>query len=95
MSRQIPQEELNKKFSYRFKQWMKGEVDSYVGLVEMQRQEEIKNTKYTDLTAESWSDVERIRKARGYKIQWAVRFAVLHDIPVPHKYDNMRRIIGI
>ena len=66
-----------------------------IDLVEMQRQEEIKNTKYTDLTAETWSDVERIRKARGYKIQWAVRFAVLHDIPVPHKYDNMRRIIGI
>lgn len=66
-----------------------------IDLVEMQRQEEIKNTKYTDLTAESWSDVERIRKARGYKIQWAVRFAVLHDIAVPHKYDNMRRIIGV
>lgn len=66
-----------------------------IDLVEMQRQEAIKNTKYTDLTAETWSDVERIRKARGYKIQWAVRFAVLHEIPVPHKYDNMRRIIGI
>lgn len=66
-----------------------------IDLVEMQRQEEIKNTKYADLTAETWSDVERIRKARGYKIQWAVRFAVLHEIPVPHKYDNMRRIIGI
>ena len=66
-----------------------------IDLVEMQRQEDIKNTKYSDLTAESWSDVERIRKARGYKIQWAVRFAVLHDIAVPHKYDNMRRIIGV
>ncbi len=66
-----------------------------IDLVEMQRQEDIKNTKYADLSAETWSDVERIRKARGYKIQWAVRFAVLHEIPVPHKYDNMRRIIGI
>lgn len=66
-----------------------------IDLVEMQRQEDIKNTKYADLTAETWSDVERIRKARGYKIQWAVRFAVLHEIPVPHKYDNMRRIIGV
>ena len=66
-----------------------------IDLVEMKRQEAIKNTKYTDLTAETWSDVERIRKARGYKIQWAVRFAVLHDIAVPHKYDNMRRIIGV
>lgn len=66
-----------------------------IDLVEMQRQEDIKNTKYADLTAETWSDVERIRKARGYKIQWAVRFAVLHEIPVPHKYDNMRRIIRV
>jgi len=66
-----------------------------IDLVEMKRQEDIKNTKYSDLTAESWSDVERIRKARGYKIQWAVRFAVLHDIAVPHKYDTMRRIIGV
>ena len=41
MSRQIPQDELNQKKSYRFKQWMKGEVDQYVGLVEMQRQEEV------------------------------------------------------
>ena len=66
-----------------------------IDLVEMKRQEDIKNTKYADLTAETWSDVERIRKARGYKIQWAVRFAVLHDIAIPHKYDNMRRIIGV
>ena len=40
MSRQIPQDELNKKKSYRFQQWMKGEVDQYVGIVEMQRQDE-------------------------------------------------------
>ena len=40
MSRQIPQDELNKKFSYRLKQWIKGDVDQYVGLVEMKRQEE-------------------------------------------------------
>lgn len=66
-----------------------------IDLVEMQRQEAIKNTKYTDLTAETWSDVERIRKARGYKIQWAVRFAVLHEIPVPGKYAYMRKVIGV
>lgn len=41
MSKQIPQDELNKKKSYRIKQWMKGEVDQYVGLIEMHRQEEI------------------------------------------------------
>ena len=41
MSKQIPQDELNKKKSYRFMQWMKGDVDQYVGLVEMHRQEEV------------------------------------------------------
>lgn len=66
-----------------------------IDLVEMQRQEDIKNTKYSDLTAESWADVERIRKARGYKIQWAVRFAALHEIPIPSKYNYMRKVIGV
>lgn len=41
MSKQIPKDELKKKKSYRMQQWMKGEVDQYVGLVEMHRQEEI------------------------------------------------------
>ena len=41
MSKQIPQDELNKKKSYRFKQWMQGEIDQYVGIVEMRRQEEV------------------------------------------------------
>lgn len=41
MSRQLPQEELNQKKSYRIKQWMKGDVDLYVGILEMKRQEEL------------------------------------------------------
>ena len=41
MSRRIPQDELNKKKSYIFKQWMQGEIDQYVGIVEMKRQDEI------------------------------------------------------
>ena len=41
MSKQIPQDELNKKLSYRLKQWIKGDVDQYVGIVEMQRHEEV------------------------------------------------------
>ncbi len=41
MSRQLPQDELNQKKSYRIRQWMKGDVDLYVGILEMKRQEEI------------------------------------------------------
>ena len=40
MSKQIPQKELNKKFSYRLKQWFLGESDTYVGLLESKPQEE-------------------------------------------------------
>lgn len=41
MSKQIPQDELNKKKSYVFKKWMQGEIDQYVGFLEMHRQEEV------------------------------------------------------
>ena len=41
MSRHLPQDELNNKKSYRVQQWIKGEVDQYVGIVEMHRQEEV------------------------------------------------------
>lgn len=40
MSRQIPKDELKKKKSYFLKQWITGETDAYVGLMEMHRQEE-------------------------------------------------------
>ena len=40
MSKKIPQDELKKKKSYQLKQWLKGEVDPYIGLVEMKPQEE-------------------------------------------------------
>lgn len=40
MSRQIPQEELNKKWSYRFKKWFTGEADTYVGILESHPQKD-------------------------------------------------------
>ena len=42
MSKQIPKDELNKKLSYRFKQWFSGEADTYVGILESIPQKEIK-----------------------------------------------------
>ena len=64
-----------------------------IDLVEVQRQENIKNTSYWDLNPQSWADIEEIRKARGYKIQWAIRYADAHDIPVPSRYAYMRRFM--
>ena len=66
-----------------------------VDLVELKRQDDIRAAKYGDLSAETWADVEEIRQARGYKIQWAVRYAAGHGIAIPSKYGYMRHIIGI
>ena len=66
-----------------------------IDLVEMKRQDDIRNTSYFDLHPQSWSEIEEIRKARGYKIQWAVRYAAKHGIAIPNKYAYMRRIIGV
>lgn len=66
-----------------------------VDLVELKRQDDIRNKKYSELDAKTWADVEEIRKARGYKIQWAVRYAVAHGITIPSKYSYMRKMIGV
>lgn len=39
MSRKVPEERYRKTFSYRFRQWLDGTKDPFLGEVEMQRQE--------------------------------------------------------
>lgn len=66
-----------------------------VDLVEIRRQEDIRNTPYNSLAPQTWADIIEIQRARGYKIQWAVRYAVARGIPIPRKYSYMRRVIGV
>jgi len=73
MSKQIPQDELNNKFSYRFKQWMKGDVDQYVGLLEMHRQDEVGVTK---------------REANRHKKEQDKLFAEIYDTEHNKVYKN-------
>lgn len=73
MSKQIPQDELNKKFSYRFKQWMQGDVDQYVGLVEMHKQDEVGVTK---------------REASKHKKEQDKLFAEIYDTENNKVYKN-------
>ena len=40
MSKKVPQEQYEKTFSYKFKRWLDGTKDPFVGTVEMKRQEE-------------------------------------------------------
>lgn len=66
-----------------------------IDLVEMKRQDDIRNTKLRDAVLETWPQVVEFQKLHGYKFAWCIRYAAMNDIPIPHKYDNMRRIIGV
>lgn len=66
-----------------------------IDLVEMQRQEDIKNTRLADAQLETWTEVVEFQKLHGYKFAWCIRFAAMHEIPIPRKYNYMRRIIGV
>lgn len=66
-----------------------------IDLVEMKRQEDIKNTKLADADLKTWPEIVEFQKLHKYKFAWCIRYAAVNDIPIPHKYDNMRRIIGI
>lgn len=66
-----------------------------VDLVEMKRQDDIRNTRLSDAELHTWAEVVEFQKLHGYKFAWCVRYAVNHDIPVPGKYAYMRRIIGV
>lgn len=66
-----------------------------IDLVEMKRQDDIRNTRLADAVLETWAQVVEFQKIHKYKFAWCIRYAAVNDIPIPHKYDNMRRIIGI
>lgn len=66
-----------------------------IDLVEMKRQDDIKNTRLADAELQTWSEVVEFQKLHKYKFAWCVRYAVTHDIPIPNKYNYMRRVIGV
>lgn len=66
-----------------------------IDLVEMKRQDDIRNTRLADAVLETWAQVVEFQKIHKYKFAWCIRYAAVNDIPIPHKYDNMRRIIGV
>lgn len=66
-----------------------------IDLVEMKRQNDIKNTRLADAELHTWPEVVEFQKLHGYKFAWCLRYAADHDIPIPRKYAYMRRIIGV
>ena len=66
-----------------------------IDLVEIARQNNIKNTKLSDAKLETWESVVEFQKAHKYKFPWCLHYASTHDIPIPSKYNKMRRIINL
>lgn len=66
-----------------------------IDLVELQRQNDLKNTRLADAELHTWVEVVEFQKAHGYKFSWCLYYAIAHDIPVPSKYSYMRKVLGI
>ena len=66
-----------------------------VDLVEMKRQDDIKNTRLADADLKTWPEVVEFQKLHKYKFAWCVRYAAMNDIPIPSKYNYMRKVIGV
>ncbi len=66
-----------------------------IDLVEMQRQEDIRNTRLSDADLRTWPEVVEFQKLHKYKFAWCIRYAAMNDIPIPDKYNYMRKVIGV
>ena len=66
-----------------------------VDLVELKRQEDIKNTRLADADLKTWSEIVEFQKLHNYKFAWCIRYAVKNGVPIPKKYSYMRRVIGV
>ncbi|MCQ2555475.1 MAG: DEAD/DEAH box helicase [Clostridia bacterium] len=63
-----------------------------VDLVEIQKQEELKNVNYNEYQKfTTFEQLAEFQKARGYRIQWTIRKCDELGIKVPGKYSYMRR----
>ena len=57
-----------------------------VDLVELKRQEDIRNTSPSEAELKTWEEVVEFQKLHKYHFNWCIRYAKAHDIPIPPKY---------
>ena len=60
-----------------------------VDLIEVQHQEEIRNTKLRDADLHTWEEIVEFQKIHKYKFAWCLRYAIAHEIEYPNKYRYM------
>lgn len=66
-----------------------------IDLVEVKRQENLRNTRLQDAELNTWAEVVEFQKAHKYKFSWCLYYASAHSIEIPPKYSYMRKVIGI
>lgn len=66
-----------------------------IDLVEVKRKENLRNTRLSDAVLETWEEVREFQQIHKYQFAWCLRYAVAHDIPIPSKYNYMRKVIGV
>ena len=67
-----------------------------VDLVEVRRTEEIKAKKYNEYReCKTFEELKEFQKAKGYKIQWAVRKCLELGLELPNKYYFMRKKMNL
>ena len=66
-----------------------------IDLVELKRQENIKNTHLFNADLHTWAEVVEFQKLHKYKFAWCIRYADSHGIPIPSKYNYMMRLMGL
>lgn len=59
-----------------------------VDLVEMKRQEDLRNTSVAEVELKTWEEVREFQQIKGYKFPWCFRYAKAHGIEIPKKYGG-------
>ena len=58
-----------------------------VDLVELKRQETVKNTKLTDAVLTTWDEVREFQRLHGYHFNWCFRYCKANNIQIPGRYS--------
>ena len=57
-----------------------------IDLVELKRQEDIKNTKLHEAELNTWDEIVEFQKLHKYHFNWCIRYARAKNIEIPKKY---------
>lgn len=66
-----------------------------VDLVELKRQEDIRNTSPSEAELKTWEEVVEFQKLHKYHFNWCIRYAKAHKIPIPPKYRGYMWRMGL